>query len=362
MIGLPASRTFRRVVLCMFVVACASLWATRGIFTDKEALKYIGCAEQLLHGDVHDLFGSYAKYASYVLFLVPFIAIGAPWLAVVVQATLAVVAAFALARIAERITGSLRAGDAAFTFALLCYPFQEWVLALYTESFFASTTILFLDRITRQGPVGKWTWPLAMIVLFARPVGALFVLPACIWKFATGRERWFPKWIRNSAYAAVLLLAISVPGVEQHQLAVIVEGHVICGFPERPGAVEGFHGRTILAAQQHLFEQNSAGYAAGLFVRRSLSLFTLGRSYFSTAHNVLLLPFYGLFVLAVIGVWYRRKHPVVGLLAALLLLYTALIGFTYDEWNGRFLVPVWPIIILFASLGVPFLLERRSAA
>ena len=28
-----------------------------------------------------------------------------------------------------------------------------------------------------------------------------------------------------------------------------------------------------------------------------------------------------------------------------------LIGFTYGEWNGRFLVPLWPIIFLWAALG-----------
>jgi len=297
-------------------------------------------------------------YAAYVLFLVPFIAVGAPWLAVLVQAMLAVVAAHALARIADRIGGPLGSGDAAFALALMCYPFQQWVLALYTESFFASLAVLFLERITRPGPVQRMVWALAALLLFARPVGLLFVFPAFIWKFAALRKLGLPGWSLNCAYAVVLLLALCVPAVGKDKLAAIVEAHVICGFPEKPGAMEHFDGNSVMSAQKHLFAMNGPRYAAGLFVRRALSVFTLGRAYYSAQHNVLLLPFYLLFALAAIGAWHSRVQRIVGLLLALLVLNTAIIGFTHDEWSGRFLVPLWPPILVFAGLGASWLMVR----
>ena len=338
----------RWYAVALFVAALVALWASRGIHDDKEALKYLGCAQDLVHGDAQDLFGSYKAYASYVLFLLPFVALGVPWLAVVAQAGLAVLATFALARFVERVSGSERCGTIALVIALFCYPFQEWVLALYTESFFASIAMLFLERVTRHGPARWDVFALAAVLLVARPIGVLFVLPALIW-----RMRWpfeVPSALRPVVYTAVLVLVLLAPGVARHQLGVIVEGHVICGFPERPGALDGFQGTTLLDAQVALFHE--PGYAAGLFARRSLSLFTLTRPYYSRPHNFLLVPFYALFVLALVGWWRWRAYPVMGLLLAVILLNTALIGFTYDEWNGRFLVPLWPIIIVGTALGI----------
>lgn len=344
----------RWYAVALFMAALAALWASRGIHDDKEALKYVGCAQDLLRGDPYDLFGSYKAYAGYVLFLAPFVALGIPWLAVAAQAVLAVLAAFALARLVERISGSVRSGTAAFMICLFCYPFQEWVLALYTESFFASIAVLFLERVTRPGPMRWGVFALAAVLLVARPIGVLFVLPVLIWRMRFLFE--FPPGLRPVAYAAVLMFVLMAPGVARHQLGVIVEGHVICGFPERPGALTGFHGTTVLDAQMELFREPV--YAAGLFARRSLSLFSLTRSYYSLGHNLLLLPCYALFVLAPVGWWRWRKQPLVGLLSAIFLLNTALIGFTYDEWNGRFLVPLWPIVIGFAAAGVGQVRDR----
>ena len=47
-----------------------------------------------------------------------------------------------------------------------------------------------------------------------------------------------------------------------------------------------------------------------------------------------------------------------GLLLAVVLLNVVLIGLTYDEWNGRFLVPLWPLIIVFAASGLDRLVGR----
>ena len=351
MYGLSRTRGF---LVALFFVLLAALWATRGIHDDKEALKYIGCAQDLLAGDAHDLFGRYKAYASYVLFLVPFIALGAPALAVIAQAALAVLAAFALARLVDRLSGSARAGTVALAMALLCYPLQEWVLALYTESFFVSIAVLFLERATRPGRRPWTVFLLGAVLLLARPNGVLFVLPALIWEMREPFQ--VPQWLRPLACAAMLLLVSVLPGVPRDHLGVIVEGHVICGFPERPGALEKFHGTTILAAQRSLFQDPA--YATGIFLRRAASLFTLTRPYYSSGHNLLLVPFYALFVLAVAGWWRWRADTLAGLLLAVVLLNVVLIGLTYDEWNGRFLVPLWPLIIVFAASGLDRLVGR----
>ncbi len=347
-------RNVRWCAVLLFAACLCALWMTRGIHDDKEALKYIGCAEDVLRGDTDDLFGSYKAYASYVLFLLPFVAGKLLWLAVVAQAVLAVAAAFALGRLVERISGSERSGTIAVVILLLCYPFQEWVLALYTESFFASIALLFLERATRPGRIHWMALVLGGVLLLARPNGVLFVLPVLIWRLP--RPTWSGSWFRPTACAAVLLLVLVLPGIQRHQLGVVVEAHVICGFPERPGALEEFLGTTLLDAQTFLFRE--PGYAAGLFARRVFSVFTLTRPYYSAGHNAMLLPLYAYYLLALVGWWRVRAVPLAGLLMAILLLNAALIGLTYDEWNGRFLVPLWPAIIAFAAIGAGQEIDR----
>jgi hypothetical protein len=353
-------RTLRWVAAAVFVALVSALAASGHVLQDKEALKYVGCAQDVLRGDVHDLLGNYLKYGTYVLFLLPFVAIGLPQWAVLAQALLAVAAAFAAARMVERITEDRRAGDIAFVLLLACIPLQQWVLALYTESFFASIAVLFLERITRPGRADAAGIALGLVLMFARPIGMLIVGPALLWKLADQLPIPFPRKLRNAGYTIVLLIAISLPGIARDQLAPIVEGHVICGFPELPDAMDNFHGSSILDAQISLFK-HSPSYATGLFFRRVGSLFTLTRSYYSTAHNAFLAAHYVLLVLAFYGWWRWRTQAVVGLLAVLVLLNALLVGLTHDEWSGRFLVPLWPLFLIMAALGLWDLWTKRLA-
>lgn len=346
--------------LLPYMVLCAvfiTTWAARGVLADKEALKYTGCAADLLHGNTTDLFGNYKGFASYVLFLVPFMAVGAPQLAVGAQMILALFALRALGALARRISGSARAEFVAMLMGAVCIPWQQWTIALYSESFFTNMLLLFLERITRTTRPDGGLIALALVLLCARPVGLLFVGPALLWKLNAGRTVPLPSWSMFLGHAAVLVLAIALPGIPRDQMTPIVEGHVICGFPERPGAMEGFTGSSILRAQTHLFATEPVGYAVGLFFRRVLSLFTLPRPYYSSGHNVFLALHYAFFVLAFIGVRRFFADRIVRLVLATALCYTMLIGLAHDEWSGRFLVPLWPLLTLFA--GISF--AERSA-
>lgn len=351
-----SSRAVRYTAVVLWLLLLVGLWHWQGPRLDKEALKYTGCAEQVLRGDFHDLFGSYAKYGAYVLFLLPFVALGAPMAAIAAQALLAFFSAQALAELTTRVGGVKRAADAAFVLALLCLPLQQWVLALYTESFFISTAVLFLERVTRDGKPDPPTWLLALVTLFARPVGLLFVLPALWWKWSTGRVS--EAWSRTLPYVAMLLLAVVIPGIPPDQMRPVVEGDVVCGFPEHPGAMEGFDGSCIAAAQAYLVEQHGLLGAFALAIRRGASLFTLPRPYYSRGHNLVLALHYVLIASALLGWWSSRGRPVTRLLQAIVLLNVLLVALTHDEWSGRFLVPFWPVIALFAGLFVSCTIER----
>lgn len=350
----PSPAIIRWGIIALHLLLLAIIFAQQGILSDKEALKYLGCAEQVLHGEFSDLLGNYLKYGAYVIFLLPFVAVGMPWLAVLAQIAMGILAARALGRMAERITGRSAAGHLAMAMLLLCYPVQQWNLAFYTESFFTSMSILFVERITRAERPDASTFALALITVFARPVGMLFVGPALLWKIGQSPtlHRLRP-WL-SVGYAAILLLAISLPGIRAPQLEPIVDAHIIAGIPQDTGAMAQFEGSSILAAQLFLLERHGVAEWSMLFLRRTASLFTLARPYYSNTHNILNGAWMLLYPFALWGLWRYRTHRTVQLIAVMLLLHTLLVGLTHDEWNGRFMVPLlgWVMVLGVGGLGL----------
>jgi hypothetical protein len=341
-------------LLCGHVVLLLILWRIEGLHTDKEALKYLGCAEQVLHGDLHDLLGNYLPYSTYVLFLLPFVAMGIPTLAIPVQIGLAVFAALALGRMTARISGDGRAGTLATGLFLLCIPVQIWALALYTEYLFTSLAMLLLDQVLARERPGRWTLPLAVLVLFARPVGLLFVGPLLIGSYGS-------RWSRTASitgYAAVLLVALLTPRVASPQLQIILGSDVLCGCGTDPGATIGFRGQSVLDTQLHLVERNGLGTQALTSLGRIGSLFSMTRPYYSLGHNLLVLPYYLLYPLALLGLWSFKGRGPFGPMAGILVVYALLVGLTCDEWSGRFLVPLLPMVIAPASAFLAGLLPE----
>ena len=324
---------------------------------DKEAEKYIGCAAQVLRGDLHDLLGNYLRSASYILFLVPFIGMQAPWAAVAAQAVLSVAAAFAAGRLAVMICGRPMAGTCATVLMLCCIPLQQWVPALYTESFFASMSLLCWHRISSRGIADPVAWLFAAVVLFARPVGFCFVVPPLLVALVQRARPGGSVLLPAACMLLVLLAATALPGIPPPQLRPIVEGDVICGMPGLPGLAGRLEGSSILAAQQVLFSHDPA-MAVELFARRILSLFTLTRPHFSTLHNLVNASFYPLLVMAARGLWRARTVQEVQAAGLVIIAYVALIGLTHDEWSGRFFVPLWPPVCVLAATAAAHLVKR----
>jgi hypothetical protein len=166
---------------------------------------------------------------------------------------------------------------------------------------------------------------LALLVLFSRPTGVLFVLPVLVW--------WLSSQIPGSAITvraggvlALLIAMAFTPVLNREQLDVVVGSPVICGFPEHPEAVDLFQGNTLAAAQGHVIAEHGLMYWAGLVTRRSVSLLVPYRSYFSPVHNGLGLLLVLLYPLALIGLWRTWKEPMVQVITVVLVLNILLVA------------------------------------
>ncbi len=355
LLGMPAARWF---IIGLHLALLLVIGMQQGVLVDKEALKYSGCARDVLAGDFHDLFGNYLKYATYILFLVPFVALDSLWLAIASQIVIGIVAAEALGRWTERSSGNLGLGRLAMAIFLLCPLIQTWALALYTEHLFTCSVILFIEQLDREHRLTPPMIALGLITLFGRPTGVLFVIPAIAWRLRERLPAPMRAWLVPFTGAAILIFALAVPRIEHAQLAPIAAGQVIAGVGGM--GADDLQGHTIGAAQRYLVHHVGWMEWGRITLRRISSLFTLTRPYFSPVHNVVNAVFFALYPLAVIGLWRSWRQDRVRSVLAVILLNSALVALTHDEWSGRFVVPLLPWIIALAVLA--FAEHRPSKA
>lgn len=336
-----------------------SIWWQHGVLMDKEALKYTGSAEQILQGDFSGLV-HYRLYSAFVLFLVPFLALGSPGAAVAAQVALGLAAAFALRRIVLALNGSTWQADIVFAAFLLLYPIQTWTLALYSESFFVSVSVLFLSEALRPKIIWWRFGALAIVVLFARPVGVFFVAPLLAWAVSAqlGLKSGPLIW---AVGFGVLLCVLFLPVLDPVLLGVVVEGHAIGGFPKYPGAGESFNGTSLASAELQLIADHGLGAWCVLVFKRIGWLLFAGRPYFSVLHNALMAPVALIYPFAMAALYRQWRNPAIQAMATMLLLNIAIVAFTFAEWNGRFLVPMLPVLIVLAALGLPARLRNIEA-
>jgi hypothetical protein len=339
----PSGAVLVGLAHALFLLA---LLAHQGVATDKEALKYLGAAHDTLHGDAHDLLARYRLYSGYVLFLLPFVAVGLPHLAVLAQAVLGLLAARALERMVRQAGGAAVAARGAMALYLLAYPVQQWTLTLYSEGLFIPLTVLFAERALRDTGWSPSLVLLALLVIITRPTGAFVALPLLLLRDGSAPQRWV-------ALAATVLLMFLAPILPRDQLEGMAQQHVVLGFPERPDAVVDPDVRSLAGVQAAALADRGLAHWVCLVGRRIGSLYNPTRPWFSPLHNALVAPLFALYPLALVGIW-RRRQAVNRCLAVVLALNTLLVGLTYDEWGGRFLAPLIPwLLVLAASAFTP---------
>ena len=84
------------------------------------------------------------------------------------------------------------------------------------------------------------------------------------------------------------------------------------------------------------------------------------RPFHAPMHNFLiLLTMMPMYWLAVIG-WrrLRRIHPIVNLMVLLFVLKALIAAMTFADWSGRFLLHVWPMVLILASGPATIVIRR----
>jgi 4-amino-4-deoxy-L-arabinose transferase-like glycosyltransferase len=346
------------------------LWFLRahhGPYSANDSARYLQYATNIAeHGTFER--GHNLRYVLYPLFQSLWLWLGAGrWGIVLGQMAIAGLAARAFYGAIRKLDGGRRGAAALATFGIIAWPdIQLFNVFLLTESLFISLTLLSIAAFVQVRSGQRRAWLLLLLTLLAvllvRPNGFLVPLAAALAGLDALRRRSDQRTWR----AALLLLVLAAPLLWQalnHQLETYYlmdtyeRGELIFRSPlwavksatplnmPPPG--------TGPAARVLYFAAHNPSYFGRLVLGKLFVFLSYLKPHYSLAHRVLgMAVLWPAYWLAARGAGLRRVwRPARVLLAGVFLLQAAIISFTVDDWDVRFLAPVLPAVFGLAALG-----------
>lgn len=342
--------------------------------------RYLEYASALKNGFYLEPHNSW--YFSYVLFCYvgSFIAEDSTWVLIAAQYILALTGVFAIYKTSFFLTSNHTVALIATTLFLVFPEVSQWNSYILPESVYISMTCLSLYLLARCSKE-KSSFIYVAITLstvlftvfikptgFALPLSVLIVLIVKIWKTYNYRViRWvlpiflviiiFPflnaalatfQIMENYQKGEVIYDITSVPGVKGIEFLVINPPEDIT-LPEE----ERLPLVKILA-----FLIDNPVYSIKLFIAKLFYFFFHIRPYWSWFHNlfvlVYLVPLYYFFFK---GLPHAGKEVRVFSIS-FIVLHALSIGLTSEDWDGRFLMPVLPVLVMIAAQGIVYSASR----
>ncbi|MBF9236043.1 hypothetical protein I2I05_01425 [Hymenobacter sp. BT683] len=375
-LGLRLWPHHRAVLLGLWVlVQLVYLRQFHGPHFANDSARYLEYAANIAERGHFDS-GHNLRYVLYPLFQSLWLWLGLGWWGIVAgQMAVSALATRAIYRGTRRLANGRSEAAAVATLLFIVWPdIQRFNVFLLTESLFISMVALSFGAFTRvrKGQLQDWAVLFLALLLTAltRPNGFMVGLAAGVAGLDVLRRRHDPRAWR----AALLLLVLLSPLLWQaldHQLATYYlmdtyeRGELI--FRYQLWAVHQVEPLNMPppgtgpAARVLYFAFHNPVYLGRLMLGKLFVFISYLKPHYSLAHRVVgvavLWPAYWLAARAAWrpAIW----RPARVFLAAILLLQTAIIMLTVDDWDVRFLAPVLSVVFVLASLEIAHFLKPQ---
>jgi len=321
--------------------------------------------------------GKAASYMGYNAFVGLFFGLGLGELGVVIgQILLTGVAAVCVFEIARRFYDR-RAAVIAALFYIGFLKLHPWNVFILTDSLFISALIIvvYLVLISKRW----WQWLLTVIMIgwtsVMRPDGLVLLVALAIYALHRGWRRGNRKLVIT---IIVLIIIVLIPIlyvfggklaeheylIEHYSLGAVIWSYepLYLTMPgDLPQEINESNNSLLnvwyFVADKPIFFLRLAGTKLWYFLVHV-------RPFHAPLHNFLiLLTMVPMYWLAVVG-WRRLRdmHPIVDFMVILFVLKALIAAVTFADWSGRFLLHVWPMVLILASgpATVLFLKYRKE--
>jgi hypothetical protein len=351
-----------------YLVAAAWLISTliylniHGIVTTLEAGKYIEEAHRFIdNGDF-----SAPRYYFYcvTLFIMVFaikIKIGMTG-AFIIQAILNLFAFLIFHKALNKLFRNPATPLLIIVYLLAFYPYQSWVVFLYTESaFFSSTLILFSILVLYKPDKPGNILLMALALLFtiiSRPLGILYGIAVYLYLFHHAGRKWKFAMAAGSVIMLIIgyyLVNIAFSSVKDWTITQGFEQEsIICDMPAAPPyqTLDLDKSGTPVYQLWYYVSHNFSHFLHFAGVKAKY-FFLMTRPYYSNGHNYfLLLNVIPVYLLVVSGFFIRglkfNKSISIFLLSSILI-YALSIIFQCDDYHSRFVMAIYPFFVILAA-------------
>lgn len=350
-------KKWQLLVGVLFCIVHAGLLLNFGIYTQEEAVKYTYEAGYFVE---HGWFSQpkYIFYSSYIFLRIICNAIAAGDVGVyIIQLLINALAVVCFYKLIQKLSGKYQAAIFGTLLLIVCIPYQKWTAYLFTESIFFSLIIIYtyvlFSSFKNKSILAIL---LLLLIIISRPTGML-VIPATFafisYQLFLNRKKLaaFAIWLPGIAGLLLLTDAAMKGKGEFDFIKPLVEEHIICGIPEQVAttAASGDSlGVLLTYISQHFIDFIQLAFL------RLISFFGLIRSYYSPMHNLLLIAgFYPVYILSTFGIRYMYRNARGFFIFSVILVATfaCSVMLTCDDWHNRFIMPVMPIIFIYAAVG-----------
>lgn len=359
------------IILC-WILSIIFYYSSFGLGTVLEASKYIREANSLVNDGTVSA-PRFWFYSITILIITFSIKIGLGlYGAFIMQAILNLYALLFFYKALKTIFQFQLTALLAVLYLILFWPYQSWVVYLFTESAFYSLILILLSATILYKPLGLKNILLIFVALFlvivSRPLGILFMVSTWLYLFFSANKKW--KIIIACASVIMMFGMFYVVNV----IFSTINDWTITEAFERQNII--CDDTTVPATNLTLATSGNPVYKLWFYITNNFQhfihfagiklsyFFLMKRDYYSTAHNYfLILNIIPVYLLAMVGLFKSQKKIPTRILAFILstiFLYTITIVLQCDDYHNRFVLSIYPLFVLLAGTGAEYLVRLRT--
>jgi len=347
-----SSRRSIVILILLWSLVQFLLFLKFGIQTQLESQKYIHAAQYLQeHGRLPET--RYLFYSGIIGLIYLSNLVHGGWITVVlVQLFISLVAHIAFYKALARVSTKNSIAPLIAT-AILCvfYPFQQWNLALYSESLFYSSILLFFSACMAFRILPQAIFLIAVIL--CRPLGILFLPSWMLLVFlrSSKKVRFALSIVIIGGLALFAIISNTVLSTisDWEVLRPAQQGYIICDMPTGDSLTLDPAWKSQSPIRQlSSYIIGHPGHFIGLSLKKLEAFFLLHRSYYSSIHNLFLLLFCIILYLPLFIYKSRREKEILQLRIfgiSLILVFAVAICLQCDDYHSRFINAIIPFII-----------------
>ena len=363
------TKNARMLIALLWLISTLIFIKLFGIVTNLEAEKYIGEAEEFIkNGSLSAPRFWFYSVTIFIIVLALKLKIGLIG-AFIIQGLLNL---FAYLFFYNEIKKIFKIPLTAFfivTYLMLFWPYQSWIVYLFTESAFYSLILILIGVLIRYKPDNFKNISIIsialLLVIISRPLGILFTSGVYIYFFYCANKKW--KIILGFLSLLFLIVGFYVVNIifstisDWYITKPFEQESVICDLPNANPTNTKLNLNTTGNPVYQLFYYVTHNFIhfkhfAGVKIQY---FFLMTRPYYSKAHNYfVLVNTIALYILVMIGFFVKRYQidkKITAFLLSVIAIYTVTIIFQCDDYHNRFILSIFPMFVILAAGTVEFI-------